>query len=56
MLIDPEATLSSITLGVVELNKLKRTKHAKSWLVQLATRTKRKVVDFVSNFEFKLYG
>jgi hypothetical protein len=33
ILIDPRATLSYITPGVVESNKLKRTKHAKSWLV-----------------------
>ena len=31
-------------------------KHTKSWLVQLATRTKRKRVDFVSDFEFNLDG
>jgi hypothetical protein len=48
--------LSYITPGVVESNKLKRTKHAKSWLVQLAAGTKRKVVDFISDFEFNLDG
>jgi hypothetical protein len=37
VLIDPGATLSYITPGVVESNKLKRMKHAKSWLVQLTT-------------------
>jgi hypothetical protein len=47
VLIDPGATLSYITLNVVESNKLKRLKHAKSWLVQLATGTKRKVIDFI---------
>jgi hypothetical protein len=31
-------------------------KHAKSWLVQLVTRTKRKVIDFISDFEFILDG
>jgi hypothetical protein len=56
VLIDPGATLSYITPEVVETNKLKRMKHAKSWLVQLATGTKRKVVDFVSDFEFNLDG
>jgi len=56
VLIDPGAMLSYITPGVVESNKLKRTKHAKSWLVQLAAGTKRKVVDFISNFEFNLDG
>jgi len=56
ILIDPGATLSYITPDVVESNKLKKLKHAKSWLVQLATGTKWKVVDFVSNFEFILDG
>jgi hypothetical protein len=31
-------------------------KHAKAWLVQLATTIKRKVVDFISDFEFSLDG
>jgi hypothetical protein len=31
-------------------------KHEKSWLVQLATRTKRKVVDFIFDLEFSLDG
>jgi len=33
VLIDPRATLSYITPDVVELNKLKKQKHEKSWLV-----------------------
>jgi hypothetical protein len=33
VLIDPGATLSYITPDVVESNKLKKQKHAKSWLV-----------------------
>jgi hypothetical protein len=37
VLIDPGATLSYITPDVVESNKLNKLKHAKSWLVQLAT-------------------
>jgi hypothetical protein len=45
-LIDPGATLSYITPDVVESNKLKKIKHGKSWLVQLSTGTKRKVVDY----------
>ena len=56
VLIDPGATLSYITPDVVELNKLKKLKHAKSWLVQLETGTKRKVVDFIFYFEFNLGG
>jgi hypothetical protein len=56
ILIDPRATLIYITPDVVESNKLKKQKHAKSWLVQLATCTKRKVVNFISNLEFILDG
>jgi hypothetical protein len=33
ILIDPGATLGYITPGIVESNKLKKLKHAKSWLV-----------------------
>jgi hypothetical protein len=54
VLIDPGATLSYISPGVVDSNKLKKTRHAKSWLVQLATGTKRKVSDFISDCEFSL--
>jgi hypothetical protein len=56
ILIDPGATLSYITPDVVELNKIKKQKHEKSWLVQLAIGTKRKVVNFISNLEFILDG
>jgi hypothetical protein len=56
VLIDPQATLGYITPDVVELNKLKKQKHEKSWLVQLATGTKRKVVNFISDLEFNLDG
>ena len=45
-----------VTPGIVESNKLKKKRHVKSWLVQLATRTKRKVLDFISNYEFSLGG
>jgi hypothetical protein len=55
-LIDPRATLSYITPDIVESNKLKKLKHIKSWLVQLAIGTKRKVVEFISDFEFSLDG
>jgi hypothetical protein len=37
ILIDPGDTLSYITPSIVESNKLKKTRHGKSWLVQLAT-------------------
>jgi hypothetical protein len=56
ILIDPGATLSYVTPGVVDSNKLKKVKHTKSWLVQLATGTKRKVTDFISDCELSLDG
>jgi predicted aspartyl protease len=56
ILMDLGATLSYITPDVVESNKLKKLKHVKSWLVQLATGTERKVVDFISDLEFSLDG
>jgi hypothetical protein len=54
VLIDVRAMLIYITHGVVESNKLKRMRHTKSSLVQLKTRIKRKVVDFISDYEFSL--
>jgi hypothetical protein len=33
ILIDRGASLSYVTLGLVEINKLKKVKHPKSWLV-----------------------
>jgi hypothetical protein len=56
ILIDPGATLSYVSPGVVDSNKLKKVRHTKSWLVQLATITKRKVTDFISDCEFSLDG
>ena len=48
--------MSYIVHGVVDSIKLKKTRHEKSWLVQLATGTKRKVVDFIYDCEFSLGG
>jgi predicted aspartyl protease len=47
ILIDPGASLSYISPTIVEYCKLNKIKHNKSWLVQLATGTKRKVVELV---------
>ena len=46
-LIDPGSTDSYITPRVVEICAFKKVKHGKSWLVQLATGTKRKVTEVV---------
>ena len=43
VLIDPGASLSYISPKIVEKCNLKTEKFQQSWLVQLATRTKRKV-------------
>ena len=56
ILIDPGATFSYIAPGVVDSNKLKKTRHEKAWLVQLETGTKRKVSDFIFDCEFILGG
>jgi len=47
ILIDPGASLSYVSPSIVEKCKLQKSKFPKSWLVQLATGTKRKVTDFV---------
>jgi hypothetical protein len=56
ILIDTGAILSYVTFGLVELNKLKKVKHVKSWLVQLAKGTKRKVTDFITECELSIDG
>ena len=47
ILIDPGYTHSYIAPRVVEVCALRKAKHSKSWLVQLATGTKRKVNEVV---------
>jgi hypothetical protein len=49
ILIDSGASHSYIYPKVVERFQLPRSKHGKYWLVQLATRTKRKVVELVKS-------
>jgi predicted aspartyl protease len=56
ILIDPGATLSYATPGLVDSNKIKKVKHVKSYLVQLATWNKRKVTDFIYECELSLDG
>ena len=43
ILIDPGSNLSYVAPQTVEKCKFQQVKHVKSWLVQLTTRTKRKV-------------
>ena len=47
ILIDPGASLSYVSPNLVEKCNLSVDKFAKSWLVQLATGAKRKVISFV---------
>ena len=49
ILIDPGSTHNYISPRVVEVCALRKVKHRKSWLVQLATGTKRKVNEVVEN-------
>ena len=50
VLIDPGSTHSYINPTIVEFCAFKKLKHSKSWLVQLATRTKRKVTEIVEKW------
>ena len=54
ILIDPGASLSYISPRVVDLCNLAPYKFDKSWLVQLATGTKRKVTSIVRNCKIML--
>ena len=56
ILIDPGSTHSYITPRVVEICGFKTVKHRKSWLVQLATGTKRKVSDVVEKCPLAMNG
>ena len=47
VLIDLGASNSYISPNLVEKFKLDKRKHGKSWLVQLATRTKRRINEIV---------
>jgi hypothetical protein len=56
ILIDPGSNLSYISPQVVEACSLQRKKHARAWLVQLATRTKRKVVEVIEACPIEMNG
>jgi len=56
ILIDPRATLSYISPRLVEQCKLQGVKFKNPWLVQLATREKRRVLFKVNNCPLKLDG
>ena len=54
ILIDPGTSLSYISPDLVEKFKLSVEKFAKTWLVQLSTGAKRKVISFVKNCIVKM--
>ena len=56
VLTDPGSTHSYITPRVVEICAFKKLKHIKSWLVQLATGTKRKISEVVEKFPLVMDG
>ena len=56
VLIDPGSTHSYITPGLVEIGILKKSKHRRTWLVQLATGTKKKVSEVVRKCPFVMDG
>ena len=56
ILIDPGSTHSYITPKIVEICAFKKLKHSKSWLVQLATGTKRKISEIVERFPLDMDG
>jgi hypothetical protein len=56
ILIDPGSNLSYISPQTIEKCKLQQVKHVKSWLVQLATGTKRKVTKVIPACQFIVNG
>ena len=56
VLIDLGSTHSYITLGLVEMCTLKKSKHRRSLLVELATRIKKKVSEVIREFPLVIDG
>ena len=50
-MIDPGSTLSYVSPSIAEICNLHLKKFKKSWLVQLAIGTKRKIVSYVEDCE-----
>ena len=55
-MIDLGSTHIYITPKIVEICAFKKLKHKKSWLVQLATGTKRKFSEIVEKFTLDMDG
>ena len=56
MLIDRGALHSYVSPKIVDVCKLGKVKHDKTWMVQLATGTKQKVLEIVKECEVDLNG
>ena len=56
ILIDPGSTHIYITPGLIEMCTLKKSKHRISWLVRLATGTKKKVNEVVREWSLVMDG
>ena len=56
ILTEPGSTHSYITPRVVDICSFKKVKHNKSWLVQLATGTKRNVSEVVEKCPLVMNG
>jgi hypothetical protein len=56
ILIDSRASHSYTNANIVEIFHLQRSKHNKSWLVQLATGDKRKINELVKYFQIDMNG
>jgi hypothetical protein len=56
ILIDPGSNLSYVAPQTIEKCKLQQVKHVKSWLVQLATGTKRKLTEVIPACQFIMNG
>jgi hypothetical protein len=56
ILIDPGASHSYVDPRMVESFHLSRSKHERSWLVQLSTGTKRKVIELVKSCSIDMNG
>ena len=56
ILIDPNSNLSYVAPHIVDKCKLQLVRHVKPWLVQLATRTKRKLTKAIPACQFVMSG
>ena len=56
ILIDPLSNNSCITSNLFEIFHLKISKHIKSWLLQLGTRAKKKIIEIVKGCPLDIKG